>query len=440
LKGIEIQNIEKQMHLMKSNRSATLNQNDRRILLNTCYGHFMSHFNMLVFPALVLPLTTRLGLPMAQVLELSFWMYLLFGLTALLWGFLADRFGARVLLFVFFAGSGVSSIGAALWLDSPAFFASVLAALGFFSGIYHPAGLGLISKEMSRIGLGMGYNGMFGNLGLAMAPLLTGLINWLYGPQAAYLALGGLNLGGAILMIVFPVSRPLSVSGASSDEGNGFLGLFVILLAAMMLGGIVYRGATVILPTYFELKTPELYRWLQAATRGEFSQNIVATTVTSLIFLIGVLGQYSGGRCADRYEPAVCYLIFFGIAGPASFFMALTSDLQLIGLAVIFFFFLLGMQPVENTLIARFVPKKYHHSAYGAKFVLTFGVGALAVKMVAAIESAYNIETIFFFLALAVGVALGFIGWLIVRSRRRVRVEAMSGAGARVSSAKLSPK
>ncbi|MEJ2730948.1 MAG: hypothetical protein P8185_21000 [Deltaproteobacteria bacterium] len=83
---------------MKLSPVAELSSKDRRILLNTCYGHFMSHFNMLVFPALVLPLTARLGLGMAQVLELSFWMYLLFGLTALFWGLVADRFGARRLL------------------------------------------------------------------------------------------------------------------------------------------------------------------------------------------------------------------------------------------------------------------------------------------------------------------------------------------------------
>ena len=71
---------------MKSNPVQELKSHDRRILLNTCYGHFMSHFNMLVFPALVLPLTVRLGIGMAQVLALSFWMYLLFGLTALFWG------------------------------------------------------------------------------------------------------------------------------------------------------------------------------------------------------------------------------------------------------------------------------------------------------------------------------------------------------------------
>jgi hypothetical protein len=416
---------------------AELSSQDRRILLNTCYGHFMSHFNMLVFPALVLPLTVRLGIGMAQVLELSFWMYLLFGLTALFWGFMADRFGARRLLFIFFLGTGLSSFGASLWLDSPVFFAAALAALGLFSGIYHPAGLGLISKEMSRVSLGMGYNGMFGNLGLAMAPLLTGFINWLWGPQAAYLVLGGLNFAGALLMMAFPASESTTATSTASAQGNGFLGPFIILLAAMMLGGIVYRGAVVILPAYFELKTPALYQWLVEVIRGEISQNLVATTITSLIFLIGVFGQYTGGRCADRYEPAVCYLIFFGIAGPAALWMALTRDLLLVGSALIFFFFLLGMQPIENTLIARFAPKRFHHSAFGAKFVLTFGVGALAVKMVAAIESAYDVKTIFFLLALLVAAALVFIGWLIARSRQLIDTKVMDGVDIRVRSAKL---
>ena len=83
------------------------------------------------------------------------------------------------------------------------------------------------------------------------------------------------------------------------------------------------------------------------------------------------------------------------------------------GLAVIFFFFLLGMQPIENTLVARFAPRRFHHSAFGAKFVLTFGVGSLAVKGVAAIETNFTIETVFICLAIVAALALGFIGWLI---------------------------
>jgi hypothetical protein len=117
--------------------------------------------------------------------------------------------------------------------------------------------------------------------------------------------------------------------------------------------------------------------------------------------------------------------------------MALTRDLLLVAMAVIFFFFLLGMQPIENTLIARFVPRRFHHSAFGAKFVMTFGVGALAVKGVAAIETIYNIETIFFFLTLMVIVALGFIGWLIAKSRKCDDVKGMGRVGIRVPTAKL---
>ena len=422
---------------MKSSPALKLDAHERRILLTTAYGHFMSHFNMLVFPALVLPLTLRLNLEMAVILGLSFWMYLLFGLTALPWGILADRLGARKLLFIFFLGAGFSSIGAALWMDSPAIFASFLAALGLFAGIYHPAGLGMISKEMTRVSLGMGYNGMCGNLGLAMAPLLTGIINWLWGPRAAYLFLGGLNFGGVILMLTYPVTESKPEHAAQSGKGNGIATAFFFLLAAMMLGGIIYRGATVILPAYFEFKTPMLYQWLVAMTRGELSQNLVATTITSFIFLIGILGQYSGGRCAERFDPRVCYLFFFGITGPAAFLMAFTQDLILMGLAVIFFFFLLGMQPIENTLIARFTPKRFHHSAYGAKFILTFGIGALAVKVVAAIEAAYDIETVFFSLSLIVGIALGFIGLLITKTRPGIDINISDAVDFQTPSTKL---
>ena len=57
-----------------------MNARERTILWHTCFGHFLSHFNMLAFPALVIPLTGLLGLDMAAVLGLSFWMYLLYGL------------------------------------------------------------------------------------------------------------------------------------------------------------------------------------------------------------------------------------------------------------------------------------------------------------------------------------------------------------------------
>jgi MFS family permease len=405
---------------MNSQKSADLpqmNSRERRILLTTCYGHFMSHFNMLVFPALVLPLAGQLKMDMAYVLDLSFWMYCLFGVTALPWGMIADRWGAKPLFLIYYLGAGLSGLAASLLIDNPAGLSIALAALGLFSGIYHPIGLGMISKEINRVSLGMGYNGMFGNLGLATAPLLTGLLNWLWGPQAAYLALGALNLLGVGLMSILPPIGDHRSDKKESDEDNGLLGAFLVLLVAMMLGGIVYRGATVILPAYFELKNQGIFQWFSLMAGVGLSKNLVATSVTSFIYIVGMLGQYTGGRVAERFDLRFCYLVFHALTIPAAALMAVAVDLPLVALAMIYFFFLLGMQPIENTLVAKFTPKRFHHSAFGSKFVLTFGVGALSVKMIKVIETTFGIEPVFYALAITSIVLVGVILMLIRKTR-----------------------
>ncbi|MBC8443846.1 MAG: MFS transporter [Deltaproteobacteria bacterium] len=386
---------------MKRNHAAALasggalNTRDRRILMVTCYGHFLSHFNMLAFPAIVLPLASRLEMSMAGVLGLSFWMYMLFGLTALPWGLVADRWRASPLMILFFSGSGVCGLISATAMDSPVGLSIALAGIGLFSGIYHPAGLGLISKEIQRVSVAMGYNGMFGNLGLAMAPLLTGLINWLWGPRAAYVFLGIANLTGVVFLLAFPLEETEHVHTAEPGRNDGISKAFLVLLVAMMLGGVAYRGTTVVIPSYFELKNAGIHQWLVAWFGTAVSKNLMATATTSFIFLIGMLGQFTGGRVADRFDPRFGYLAFHILTLPAVFLLATTTDIPMVLLAIVYFFFLLGMQPIENTLVAQLTPKAYHHSAFGTKFVLTFGVGAVAVKMVESIETAYGVEQVF---------------------------------------------
>ena len=163
----------------------------------------------------------------------------------------------------------------------------------------------------------------------------------------------------------------------------------------MMLGGIVYRGATVMLPAYFELKGQGIFAWLQAAGGRELSANLVATGLVSMIYLIGMVGQYAGGHIAERYSTRYMYLLFHAITIPAAAAIAVTGDAPLGFATTGYVFFLLGVQPIENTLVAGFTPKKFHHSAFGLKFVLTFGVGSLAVKMVAALQNRFGIEAVF---------------------------------------------
>lgn len=376
-----------------------MNRIERNVIFNTSYGHFLSHCNMLVFPAVVIPLTQRLGISLAETLQLSLWMYMLLGLTALPWGLAADRWGALPLMRVYYVGAGASALAAAAWIDSPPALAASLAGIGLFSGIYHPAGLGLISKTIRRLSVALGITGMFGNLGMAAAPFIAGIVNWLWGPRAVYILLGGMNLAGLLLVRRADGEEFAGSHEAAAGEAAGWRPALALLLLAMMLGGIAYRGSTVIIPAYFELKLRTLFDFLSGMLGGGVSRNLVATAITSIIFLVGMAGQYAGGQVADRFDPRKGYLAFHLITIPAALLIANLSETGLVAAALVYFIFLLGMQPIENTLLANLTPRRFHHTAFGAKFILTFGIGALAVKMVGAIEGAWGIEPVFLALA-----------------------------------------
>ncbi len=98
--------------------------------------------------------------------------------------------------------------------------------------------------------------------------------------------------------------------------------------------------------------------------------------------------------------------------------MGYAANLPQIFLAMAHAFFLLGMQPIENTLVARFTPRKLHHAAFGMKFILTFGIGSLAVKLIKIIKTNWGINFIFPCLALVSLTLSAVIFILIVNTRQ----------------------
>ncbi len=396
-----------------------LNLHERKILTLTCLGHFLSHFNMLVFPAVLLPLTSRLNLNLVDVLGLSFWMYLLFGITALPWGLAGDRWGVKKLFVVYYLGAFASGLVAAWGIDNPTILMIALSGLGFFSGVYHPTGLGWISKEFRQVSLGMAYNGMFGNLGLATAPLIAGIINWLWGPREVFIALALLNLSGLFLILGMKTSEKAKDQSSSTiKNGKGQLIAFLMLLVGMMLGGIEYRGLSVIIPSYLEIKNADLFQRLASFFTGDISNNLIATLITSLIFLVGMGGQYFGGHLASRYDLKLCLLGGHLVTVPAAFILYQVSNIPLVVITMVYFFFLLGIQPIENTLVTKYTPQKLRHSAFGFKFILTFGVGSLSVKVIGIIDQDCGLSYVFPFLGIVASMLVGVVILLILKTWR----------------------
>jgi len=122
---------------------------EKRILLLTSPCHFLTHMFVLVFPAATMPIAATLDMPLEDVVKLSFFMYLLYGVGALPAGYIVDRWQARRMILY-----GVYAMGTGLFLaglfPSPHMIAASLLLVGVGASIYHPAGIALISRTVER--------------------------------------------------------------------------------------------------------------------------------------------------------------------------------------------------------------------------------------------------------------------------------------------------
>ena len=252
--------------------------------------------------------------------------------------------------------------------------------IGVSASIYHPVGYALLSNSVRARGKAHGYQGVFGNLGIALAPLLGGAFSHWFSWQTAFLALGGVACISALVGALFPfdervVEQESTHQRTKTDSKNAQRALLFILACAVTCAGIAYRGTELLLPKH-------LGDWVFGGAEGHASANLKGTALASITLLFASLGQIVGGRLADQIPLAWGYLLFHGLSLPFLIGLAYLYGAPLPLCAALYGFFALGMQPFENSLVARLVPVKWRSVGYGVKFVLTFGVGALSVEYV----------------------------------------------------------
>jgi MFS family permease len=137
-------------------------------------GHFLDHLFTLIFATVAaLGLQREWGLGYGELLAYATPGFLAFGLFALPAGWLADLWSREGMMAVFFVGIGVASIATAAAAD-PLQIGIGLFVIGAFAAIYHPVGLAIVVERWANTGMRIAVNGVFGNLGVASAALITG--------------------------------------------------------------------------------------------------------------------------------------------------------------------------------------------------------------------------------------------------------------------------
>jgi MFS family permease len=369
----------------------------------------------LIFPTAVLALAPAWGLSYGEALAFGTAAFVTFGLGTLPAGWLGDRWSRSALMSLFFLGIGGAAILTGL-AEGPVTLTLGLGLIGLFASIYHPVGTALVVQNASHSGRALGINGVFGNLGVAAAGLVTGALTQWLGWRAAFILPGALavltglvfalNIGPA--MAKTAATRPNAGPKVEIDA-NAQLRLFVVIGIASLFGGIVFHGTTVALPKIFEVRLAAVVDNL--ATIG---------LLVSLVFALAAVAQTVVGHLLDRMGarpllPAIALLqalCLFGAIGLWGWGM--------LALALPMMLFVFGEIPIASWLVGRYVAARWQSRVFALQYVLSLGVSAAVVPLISVLyERTGGFETLFLAMATAAAV-VGGAAFILPRTRPEI--------------------
>ena len=360
-------------------------------------GHFLDHFFMLIFAtAAALRLTGEWGLSYAELIPYATPGFIAFGVCAIPAGWLADKWSREGMMVVFFTGIGLSAIFAGL-AGSPVQIAISLTLVGLFAAIYHPVGLAMVVRDKSKTGLLLAVNGVWGNLGVASAALLTGLLIDLSGWRSAFYLTGFVSILIGVSYLRFIRNNPLPLNSdnrktvQSSDSNSKDLWrIFAIILVTTAIGGLVFQSTTFALPKVLEERLSDIAG--SATMNGWYA---------FIVFSIAAGGQLVVGQLLDKYSVK---LIFVVVAALQALFFTVMIQLEGVTALLVSIAFMLvvfGQIPINDVLLGRVVRSEWRSRAYALRYLVTFSVMASAVPFIAWIHQHWGFDRLFAVLAFA---------------------------------------
>lgn len=386
-------------------------------------GHSFSHILTILYPTVVIALEREWQVGYGELIALMFAGQILFGAGALPAGWLGDRWSILGMMVVFFLGSGSAAIVTG-FAASPLQIAVGLGVTGLFAAIYHPVGMAWLIRTATSRGRALGFNGMFGAVGLALGPLIAGLLTDLISWRAAFIVPGVLCV--ACGLALWAAWRLGYVEEVQTDlvpqpepGGGDAVRAFIVLSVTMMCVGLIGQSFQVILPKLFA------ERLFDADGGGAFKAGLLVTVV----YLLASSAQIVGGRLADRFSMKRVYVTAFMIQTPMLLIAALMESWALLAVAIAMVYTNIASLPAENGMLAHYTPGKWRGTAYGAKFVLSLGVSAMGIPLVAVIHDATGGFTwLFVLLGALAGVV--FLSALLLPDDRKAPVAAPLAAPA----------
>ena len=381
-------------------------ENDSKLTVTyAALGHLLMHMFAAFYFVIVLAIEDDWKLSYDELLNLWFLGSLLVGLGALPAGWISDRWSRSGMIAIMFIGLGISSLLCGLSGNKVSLFIS-LSLLGLFCAIYHPAGISWVVNTSKETGKALGFNNIFGGVGIGLGAFFAGVLIEQFNWQAAFMLPGLISLVVGLSLTYHLKSGKISLKNISSEqfkdnpEKNQMLKIAIIMLLSITCLSFVYQILQTSLPKVIDIRLTDSL---------DLSTSDIGYIVAA-IYIVSGLMNYVGGILTDKYSEKLIYSI--GIVGQGLLLLLIVSlsNYWLIAISLAIVAFNSSILPAENLLLAKFSPEKYQSLVYGIKFIVSFTVGPIALIM---ISRSYDLTGEFGLLYLAFGFVM-IIMFLIV--------------------------
>ena len=339
------------------------------------WAHALDHFVMLIFPTVVIELEVVYGRSYSELIALGTASFVAFGLFSLPAGWLADRWSRRNMMVAFYVGAGASLLGAAL---APSLWALAIAlfALGLFAAIYHPVGTAMLIEKATVRGRTLAFNGVCGNLGVALAAGTTAVLTAAFSWRGAFLLPGLICIatGGAYLLLVPDERRHEAARSGSADVALSpavAMTIFALFAVIAISAGLVFNTLAVALPKIVDERV------------GSDISLVAVGGLTTGIFMCGAIAQITVGRLVERFPlhllfAATAIMQFGGVV-----WAAYASGVVLLVALAFTFAAIYGQITLNDLVIARYTADSWRGRVYAVRYFLTFMVSGAAVSLIA---------------------------------------------------------
>ncbi len=365
-------------------------------------GHAIDHMFLLIFATAVAAIAGDFGFARWEdLMPYSVGAFFMFGLGSVPAGRLGDLWGRRAMMLVFFFGMGASALLVAL-AQGPWQIAAALTLMGAFAAIYHPVGIPMLVQGARQPGRVIGFNGLAGNMGIAVAAITTGFFVKYLGWRAAFAVPGVLCM---LLGVWFARAVPREGEAPAKRATRT-----VTLPRSVMARVVLVMTLTAISGSLlFNFTTNGNQQLLRERFAGIVEDPATLGVLLASVYAIASFAQVIVGRLIDRYPLKRIYLCIVLMQPPLLLAAALAQGWTLYLLQIAFMVSIFGAIPFTDAMIVRYVDDRMRSRVSGVRLAVSFSVSSAAVWMLGPTVKAAGFDTLLAVMALIAVATVVFV-------------------------------